>query len=83
MMYGAQPTLSCRASSFIPTSATASPSSRERVSLCKPSSEFLAAGDSISDVIEEYPALKDEDVRACIAYGSKLAGNHFQFGTVA
>ena len=28
--------------------------------------EFLAAGDSVEDVLEEYPALKREDVQACL-----------------
>ncbi len=45
--------------------------------------EFLGAGDSIEDVLEEYPALTEDDVRACIAYGSRLAGNHFQMEAVA
>lgn len=32
--------------------------------------EFLAAGDSTEDVLEEYPALKREDVQACLDYAS-------------
>jgi uncharacterized protein (DUF433 family) len=39
--------------------------------------EFLAAGDSIEDVLEEYPALKREDVHACLDYASKLMANHY------
>lgn len=39
--------------------------------------EFLAAGDSVDDVLEEYPDLKREDVRACLEYASKLLGNHY------
>ena len=31
-----------------------------------------AAGDSAEDVLEEYPALKREDVQACLDYASKL-----------
>jgi uncharacterized protein (DUF433 family) len=30
--------------------------------------EFLAAGDSIEDVLEEYPALTRDDVLACISF---------------
>ena len=45
--------------------------------------EYLAAGDSVEEVLEEYPALKEEDVLACISYGSRLAGNHFQLESVA
>ena len=39
--------------------------------------EFLAAGDSIEDVLEEYPTLKREDVQACLDYASKLMANHY------
>ena len=39
--------------------------------------EFLAAGDSIQDLLEEYPALKRDDVQACLDYASKLMANHY------
>ena len=39
--------------------------------------EFLAAGDSVDDVLQEYPALKREDVQACLDYASKLMANHY------
>ncbi len=39
--------------------------------------EFLAAGDSVEDVLAEYPSLRPEDVRACLDYASRLMGNHF------
>lgn len=39
--------------------------------------EFLAAGDSIEDVLEEYPGLKREDVHACLDYASKVMANHY------
>ena len=39
--------------------------------------EFLAAGDSVEDVLEEYPALKRDDVQACLDYASKLMANHY------
>jgi uncharacterized protein (DUF433 family) len=38
--------------------------------------EFLAARDSMEDVLDEYPALKREDVQACLDYASKLMANH-------
>ena len=41
--------------------------------------EFLAAGDSAEDILEEYPALTREDVQACLDYASTLdrvEGNH-------
>jgi uncharacterized protein (DUF433 family) len=40
--------------------------------------EFLGAGDSIEEVLEEYPSLTREDVLACIQYSSGLMGNHFK-----
>ena len=39
--------------------------------------EFLAAGDSTDEVLQEYPALKREDVKACLDYASKLMANHY------
>jgi uncharacterized protein (DUF433 family) len=39
--------------------------------------EFLASGDSIEDVLDEYPTLKREDVQACLDYASKVMANHY------
>ncbi len=39
--------------------------------------EFLAAGDSMAEVLEEYPSLNEEDVQACLDYASRVMGNHF------
>ena len=39
--------------------------------------EFLAAGDSTEDVLEEYPALTRDDVQACLDYASRLMANHY------
>ena len=39
--------------------------------------EFLAAGDSVEDVLEEFPSLKRSDVHACLDYASKLMANHY------
>lgn len=39
--------------------------------------EFLAAGDSMEDVLAEYPGLTAEDVRACLEYASRVMANHF------
>lgn len=39
--------------------------------------EFLAAGDSVEDVLAEYPGLMAEDVRACLDYASRIMANHF------
>jgi uncharacterized protein (DUF433 family) len=35
--------------------------------------EFLAAGDAVEDVLDEYPALTREDVDACLDYASNAS----------
>ncbi len=35
--------------------------------------DFLAHGSSIEELLEEYPQLTREDIRAAIAYGSEAA----------
>jgi uncharacterized protein (DUF433 family) len=39
--------------------------------------EFLAAGDSIEDVLEEYPTLSREDVLACLHFSAELMKHQF------
>jgi uncharacterized protein (DUF433 family) len=39
--------------------------------------EFTAAGDSLEDVLDEYPALTREDVQACLDYASRLMANRY------
>ncbi|MEZ5405521.1 MAG: DUF433 domain-containing protein [Verrucomicrobiia bacterium] len=43
---------------------------------------FLASGDSIEDVLAEYPSLTKEDVLACIALSSDLMKHHFSLQEV-
>jgi uncharacterized protein (DUF433 family) len=45
--------------------------------------EFLAAGDSVEDVLEEYPRLTRADVQACLDYASRVMGNHFSVVSAA
>lgn len=45
--------------------------------------EFLSAGDTIEDVLEEYPTLNREDVLACLAYSAQLMKHHFTLQAVA
>lgn len=40
--------------------------------------EFLAAGDSVEDVLGEYPTLTREDVLACLAFSSRLLSHQFR-----
>ena len=44
--------------------------------------EFLAAGDSVDDVLEEYPGLTREDVQACLAYATGLMDNGYSVEAV-
>ena len=39
--------------------------------------EFLAAGDSVEDILKEYPKLTRADVQACLEYASRVMSNHF------
>lgn len=39
--------------------------------------DFLASGDSVEDLLREYPQLAREDVLACMAYGAEVARERF------
>ncbi len=39
--------------------------------------DFLANGDSVETIIEEYPHITRDDVLACIAYGAEMARERF------
>ena len=30
--------------------------------------EFLSAGDSVEDILRQYPSLEEEDIRACLRF---------------
>ena len=45
--------------------------------------EFLAAGDSVDELLTEYPALTRDDVNACLDYASRLMANHYSVVSVA
>jgi uncharacterized protein (DUF433 family) len=45
--------------------------------------EFLSAGDSVDEVLEEYPTLLREDVLACLDYSARLMKHHFSVQAVA
>ncbi len=44
--------------------------------------EFLAAGDSIEEVLEQYPTLEREDILASIKLASTLMQNNFEIEPV-
>lgn len=35
--------------------------------------DFLANGDTVAEILKEYPQLAEEDIRACLAYGAEMA----------
>lgn len=45
--------------------------------------EFLSAGDSIEDVLADYPTLTRDDVLACLAYSARLMKHHYSVQAVA
>ena len=45
--------------------------------------ELLGAGDSIEEVLEEYPSLKREDIYACMQFAAKLMANHYEVRKIA
>ena len=38
---------------------------------------LLADGMTVPEILAEYPGIDEADVRACIAYGARLAGGQF------
>lgn len=44
--------------------------------------EFLGAGDSIEDILEEYPSLTRDDILDCLRYTSRLMANNFHLEAV-
>lgn len=34
--------------------------------------DLLASGMTVDQILEEYPQLEPEDIRACVAYGSEM-----------
>ena len=44
---------------------------------------FLSAGDSIDDVLADYPTLTRDDVLACLAYAARLMKHHYSVQAVA
>jgi uncharacterized protein (DUF433 family) len=39
--------------------------------------DFLAAGATIEELLEEYPGIEEADIRACIAYGAEMARERY------
>jgi uncharacterized protein (DUF433 family) len=39
--------------------------------------DFLAAGEPIEEILNNYPGLEEADIRACIAYGAEMARERY------
>jgi uncharacterized protein (DUF433 family) len=39
--------------------------------------DLLASGETIDEILEEYPSIEREDVLACLAYGAEMARDVF------
>lgn len=39
--------------------------------------DMLAAGNSVEEILTSYPHLKEDDIRACIAYGAAMSRENF------
>ena len=39
--------------------------------------DLLASGWSFQQVLDNYPGLKEEDIRACIAYGAEMSRERY------
>lgn len=39
--------------------------------------DFLASGMSVEEILEEYPQLSEEDIRAAIAYGAEMSRERY------
>ena len=44
---------------------------------------FLAAGDTIEEVLNQYPSLERDDIRAALEFASQMMDNTFTIKTVA
>jgi uncharacterized protein (DUF433 family) len=37
---------------------------------------FLSNGETAAEILQNYPELQEEDIRACMAYGAEMAHQH-------
>lgn len=45
--------------------------------------EFLAAGDTEEEILNQYPSLEPEDIRACLQYAARLMDRRYEIARVA
>jgi uncharacterized protein (DUF433 family) len=44
--------------------------------------EFLSAGNTTEEIIEQYPLLTNEDITACLQYAAKISGKEISYHPV-
>jgi uncharacterized protein (DUF433 family) len=45
--------------------------------------EFLGAGESVEEILHQYPSLEPEDITACIQFASQLMNRNYVIKSVA
>lgn len=45
--------------------------------------EFLGAGNTIEEILDQYPSLEKEDISACLQYAAKVSGKEFSFQSLS
>lgn len=45
--------------------------------------EYLSTGDSIEEILKQYPSLEPEDIIACIKFAAELMNRNFQIKSIA
>ena len=45
--------------------------------------EFLASGDTSKEILEQYPNLEEDDIKASLEFASKMMNNSFTIKSVA
>ena len=45
--------------------------------------EYLSAGDSKEDILNEYPTLEMEDINACIKFAAELMNHQYSIKAIA
>jgi len=45
--------------------------------------EFLGAGNTVEEILNQYPFLEKEDISACLQYAAKVSGKEISFQTLS
>lgn len=45
--------------------------------------EYLGAGDSVDEILKEFPTLEKDDIQACLLFAAEITGNNFSIKSIA